>query len=144
MPKTCRGRDFPLRGLKKKSSKNTAKRALLEALDPLFAPHKKSREFPARATVSAYQGYFEEAIKSSSISTNHIKGTIHLRKHVMTFECRPNGYYIYDTFSPNLSGLFKYPDNNSFIKGMHLLVQQFLQEAQVNDAHAHVSFSFSL
>ncbi|MGC2596310.1 MAG: hypothetical protein WA347_08525 [Rhabdochlamydiaceae bacterium] len=121
--KEFEGYETELTNLREKIKKYGEEKTHLKEEDPLLSPSFESRKFPPERSWHSYQQALEKALQSYPVDTT-VRGTVNTPKHVMGFQYGPEGYYIYDSFSPTTGGLLKYSDKESFFKKMRTLVLQ--------------------
>jgi hypothetical protein len=125
----------------KKLKKYREEERLLSIEDFIPLPSEnKNKTFCEGADPFFYQTCLEKAIGSSDIEDEEIRGVLSLPEHVMPFQYGPQEYLIYDSFSSQKGGLFKYPDKESFFIGMRRQARRYMREADFTNKKARLSF----
>jgi|GEM_PF-3091140 len=79
-----------------------------------FSTFLESEKFLVTASCEIYQAALEKLMLQFPQSQNFV-GVIYLPNHVMSFQCGPDGCFIYDAFDSN-KGLFSYFEFEKFIE----------------------------
>lgn len=125
----------------KKLKKYQEEEARLNALSSLLLePFDQRDRFHADQYAESYQSHLENGIEAALLQNEQAKGVMHLPKHVITFEYGSQGYFVYDSYSKDNGGLFKYPDKESFFDGIRTIARRYMLEMDIEIDKWLISF----